>query len=57
MKRSRLLVALIIAVILGLAVGWLAKRQAFPGGWQDRARAAVLDLEKKLHHEPMPPRQ
>jgi len=26
-------------------------------GWQERARATVLDLRKKLHRELTPPRQ
>jgi hypothetical protein len=54
MTRSRLLVALLIAVAIGLAAGWISKQVVSEG--QERTEDAPLDLRKQLHGEP-PPRQ
>ena len=53
MTRPRLLVALLIAVAIGLAAGWFANRLWAAGG-QERAGEAAIDLRKQLRGEPAP---
>ena len=55
MTRTRLLVALLVAVAIGLAAGWIAKQVAVPER-PERTEDAPLDLRKQLKGEP-PPRQ
>ena len=55
MSRFRLLVALLIAVAIGLAAGWVATQNVIPAK-QERAGESAVDLRKELHREPAPPR-
>ncbi len=55
MTRTRLLVALLIAVAIGLAAGWIAKQKMVPDS-QERAGDAVIDLRKQLRGDAAPPR-
>ncbi len=55
MTRFRLLLALLVAVAVGLAAGWIAKPRVL-SGWQERGRAAVLEILRKAQREASPAR-
>ena len=55
MTRSRLIVALLVAVAIGLAAGWVATQKVIPAK-QERAGESAVDLRKELHREQAPPR-
>jgi len=54
MSRFRFFVALLIAVAIGLAAGWIATKREMPAK-QERAGQSAIELQKELHREPAPP--
>jgi hypothetical protein len=54
MTRTRLLVALLVAVAIGLAAGWIATQVPAK---QERTEDSAVEVRKQLQGRPAPTRQ